>query len=669
MRTADGDSFAGFVLQRAQKRVLRSDGTEVPLTPRLFNALALFVDHAGELLDKDLLMRSLWPGLVVEENNLSQTISGLRRALGDDAQGSRFIQTVPRRGYRFVAPVTPWRAATGAGPARGETPAAAPGDASTVAPSDSALASPGISGPTPTAWPSAPPIDAGAAGRRRAMVLSAAAGVAGALGLGGWAWQRQQVVPDAPGVTSLAVLPFAPLTAADRDELLELGMADSLVTRLSTVPGLVVRSTTSVLRFGGVGQDPLRAARELDVDWIVDGTLLRRGDTLRATARLLRAADGSAAWSASFDEKFDDIFRVQDQIAERVTQALAAVLPAGNVPPAPMGGLGGTLSTDAYQLYLAAAWRAQGTRGNSTDKAIGLLRQALSIDPAYAQAWTLLAWTHRRRLWRNDAPPSEVFEASDAAVAQALRLAPNLAQAHAGKAFSRYWYAFDWPGGESEFRAALALNPNEVSARWGLAQMLLVQGRIDEGFAHLRQARVLDPMSPVFNTLEAGFLIDQGRLDEARTRLNRAFDIAPGHGLALHALAMLRLAEHQPDEAIAALRRAAGASDGTTHPRAVLAAQLALHGGQDEARAILGELQARSAQRFVPPTFLAMVHAGLGETVAALAALERAHAVRDTRLVYLNVDHVWDPIRGEPRFAALMRKLRMDRFGRGLATI
>jgi TolB-like protein/DNA-binding winged helix-turn-helix (wHTH) protein/tetratricopeptide (TPR) repeat protein len=649
-------AFGDFVLERSQQRVLRRDGTELGLTPRLFNALLLFVERAGLLLDKDTMLQALWPGLVVEENNLSQVVSGLRRALGDDSQGSRFIQTVPRRGFRFVATVTPLAEAPSA-PAREIAVAPTPADAA-------ASAAPG---PAEAAVTEALP----RSGERRSWLrLALAAGAAAGFGAAGWwAWPRGRPAPEALPAPTLAVLPFKPAAAQGRDELLEIGMADTIATRLSTQPGLAVVATASVLRFAGPAQDPRQAARELDADWIVDGTLARGDAAIRVSARLLDAADGSTLWSGSWDEPFVGVFKVQEQIASRVTQALAARLPSARHDAEPLGGLGGTLDTDAYQLFLAAAWRAQGSAGDSTDKALTLLHQALEIDPAYAQAWSLTAWVHRRKLWRNDARPSEVFAASNAAVDQALRLAPNLAQAHAGRAFSRYWFDFDWAAGEAGFRTALVLNPNEVSAQWGLAQMLFVQGRVDPGFVHLRRARELDPMSPVMNALEAGFLIDAGRLDEARVRLNRAFDIAPEHGLALQALAWLRLAENRPDEAIGALRRAAATSSGTSHPRALLALQLARHGGQAEARTILDSLLERARTRFVPPTLIATVHAGLGENEAALALLEQALPVRDPRLVYLNVDHAWDTLRREPRFVALKRALGMEHFGPGLASV
>lgn len=648
---SDRYAFGDFVLERSQQRLLRHDGTALNLSPRLFSALLLFVQQQGQLLDKDSLMKALWPGLVVEENNLSQVVAALRRLLGDDAQGSRFIATVPRRGFRFVAEVQALPAVS----TRQHGPSAEP--------------SPLLVPPTSVAEPAAAAILQTAVadiGRRQGLRLALGIGAAAAAaGVGWWAWQRQPVA--AHGAHTLAVLPFKPLSSEGRDELLELGMADSLAARLSTVSGLVVRSTSSVLRYAGSAQDPLQAAHELNVRWIVDGTLQRRGDDLRVTARLLNAADGSAAWSGSFDQKFAGVFDVQDQISARVMNALAPLLKAP--AQATLREPGGTRSVEAYQLFLTARWRAQGGRAEDIDKGIKLLERALAIDPAFAGAWTELAWVHRRKLWNADTLPAEVFGPANQALQRALALAPGMAAARAGAGFSRYWFDFDWPGAEREFRAALATDPNTVSAHHGLALKLLTQGRIDEGFVHLRTACELEPMSPVLQTLQASFLIDAGQLGEARRRLDHAFDLAPRLWLAHVALGLLLLAEQHSEEGIAALRRAAELGRDTTRPTAVLAVQLARASQVDEARLLLGRLVERSSSRFVTPTSIAAVQAALGENAAALDALEQAHKIRDTRLIFLKDDPNWAGLRGEPRFAALKSRLGLDGLGRGLTPV
>jgi TolB-like protein/DNA-binding winged helix-turn-helix (wHTH) protein/tetratricopeptide (TPR) repeat protein len=651
------------VLERSQRRVRHRDGSPLNLTPRLFSALLLFVENAGALLDKDALMLALWPGLVVEENSLSQVISGLRRALADDSQDSRYIQTVPRRGFRFIATVT-------------ELPDSPAGDSLPIAATGSVLQAEPPLQPASALF-ATPAIDSHAYGaarivadRRRLLRLALATGVAAALGGAGW-WASRWAPRSgaAPQLSTLAVLPFKPLVSDARDELLEVGMADSLIARLSTVPGLVVRSIGSVRRYAGADQDPLRAARDLDVAWIVDGSLQRRGDQLRVTARLLRADDGSATWSGSFDEKITGVFEVQDMISSRVARVLAPSLEVFAGARAPLTGLGGTRNTDAYQLYLAAARYAQDMRADGLRKSIDLYKQALEMDPDYALAWVGLAETYRRTLFGADGMPSEVFEPAQFAVQRALAVVPNLAEARVEQAFKLYWFDFDWPGAEREFRRALAINPNVAMAHFGLATLLLNQDRPDEGFMQMRTARELDPMSPVLNTLEAAYLLEAGRRDEARARLNRALDIAPGFWLAHCTQGLLHLADQQPDHAIADLRRAVALADGTSRPSALLGIYLARLGQIEEARKILNQLLALENSHYVPPTSLAAVYAALGEVEPALDALDRAFLTRDTRLTFLKDDRRLAGLREEPRFVALIHKLKLDSFGPGLAPL
>ncbi|APV51770.1 hypothetical protein BWI17_20030 [Betaproteobacteria bacterium GR16-43] len=621
-------AFGEFVLERSQQRVRHRDGSTLNLTPRLFNALLLFVENAGELLDKDALMLALWPGVVVEENSLSQVISGLRRALSDDTQHSRYIQTVPRRGFRFIAPVTvlPDQAAPGA-----------------------------------MAAPESP-------GKRRSLHLALGGTLGLGLGLGGIAWwaSRRPAATDATPST-LAVLPFKPLVTEGRDELLEMGMADSLIARLSTVPGLVVRSIASSRRYAGADQDPLRAAKELDVAWIIDGSLQRRGERLRVTARLLRVADGRTAWSGSFDEKVTGIFDVQDLISARMARELAPNLEADVVARAPPAGVGGTRSADAYQLYLAAGRYAQDMRAESLEKSRALYNQALAIDPAYAMAWVGLAEAHRRALWGAEAVPSEVFEPAGRAVQRALAIAPNLAEARTEEAFKLYWFDFDWPAAEREFRRALATNPNVSMARFGLATLMLTQDRPDEGFAQMRLARELDPMSPPINALEAAYLLAAGRRDEARVRVNRAHEIAPNFWLVHVVQALLHLSEQRVDQAFVELRRSVTLAGGISTPTALLGVHLARTGQVAEAREILGQLRLRAQTRYVVPTAIAAMHAALGEVDLALDALDRAYLARDTRLTFLKDDPRLDSLRKHPRFIALMRTMKLDRYGPGLS--
>ena len=268
-------------------------------------------------------------------------------------------------------------------------------------------------------------------------------------------------------------------------------------------------------------------------------------------------------------------------------------------------------------------------------------------------------------LFGADFAPADAFEPAKVAAQRALELAPQLAEAHAGLGWIRFWFDFDWAGAETVFRRALALNANVVEAQFGLGLLLLSLDRPDEGLAHLRSARELDPMSLILNSLESAFLFARGRRLEAATRLDRVFQIEPEFWVAHLVLGVRQAVEGKANEALASLRHADALAEGSSQAAVALGRQLAAMGRRDEARQILERLLAAQKTRYLPPSSLAALHAALGETAPALAALERAFAVRDTRLVYLKDDVRWATLRGEPRFVALLARMDLHRFGPG----
>jgi DNA-binding winged helix-turn-helix (wHTH) protein/TolB-like protein/tetratricopeptide (TPR) repeat protein len=647
-----GYVFGEFRLDPVARRVWRQDGTAVELPPRLFDALLYFVERPGQLLDKDTLMRALWPGLVVEENNLSQLVSALRRALGDLTQDSRYIQTVPRRGFRFLVQVLP---ADVASSQRAKTPSQAPSATDGAAKQPAATDAP----EAPAAAP-----DTKRQRRRSAVALAAVATVG--LGVGSWRWWQASgpVPPASAGTTTLAVLPFKPLVVEVRYELLEVGMADSLIARLSTVPGLVVRSIGSVRQYAGPEQDPLRAAKELNVDWILDGSLQRAGDQVRVTARLLRAVDGTAHWSGKFDERFTGVFDVQDAISARVAGVLAPQLAAG--AGSRLTGAGGTRVGAAYEHYLAARSAARGLRATGLRASAELYEKAIAIDPEYALAYAGLAETHRRMVFGADAEPAQALGRMKTVAQRALQIDSALAEAHASLGWVNFWYEWDWPAAERVFLRAIELNPNVVEARFGLGLLMLSLDRVEYGLAQLRTAREIDPMSLILTTLEGAFLFNSGRPDEGRRRVERVLAIEPGFWVAHLTVAVFQLADGRPEQAIASLREADRLADGSTQAAGLLGFVLAQQGRSEEARAVLQRLVTLAKSRYVPPTSVAMVQSGLGEVDAALASLELAYQVRDTRLVYLKDDRRWRPLREHPRFLALLRRMKLDGYGPGV---
>ena len=639
-----------FVLQIDSRRLLGPDGVVVELTPRLFDALLFMVENTGQLLDKDRLLAALWPGVVVEENSLSQCISGLRKALGDDPQNPRFIQTVPRRGFRFIAPVLLVEGDDGAG-------------ASTVAHCQAAQAvtTPGSTGPEPQApalrvLPATPDRQMRPQ-RRLALLAVSGIGLVVLGGAGTWAW-RSQRLPAAPGALStLAVLPFKPVAASPRDELLEVGMAESLVARLSNLPGVAVRSVGSVRRYAGTDQDPISAARELQVTWIIDGSVQRAEGRVRVTARLLNTASGEAAWSGSFDETPTGVFDLQDAISARVAGVLAPHLASG--ARSRLVGAGGTRMFDAYQLYLTARQHAQGIQSAGLVKSVALYRQAVTLDPAYALAWSGMGEAYRRMVFGADGEPAVVLLEAARCNERAVQLDPDLAEGHAGVGWVRFWRDWDWPGATSAFERALALNASDANAHLGYSQLLGTLRQPAGALQHLRQARESDPLSLILLALESSSLFASGRKEEARQRLQRVFDIEPDFWVAHMVQAGLLVGDGRPAEAIEAMVRADSLADGSSQPAAALGHLLARQGQAVEARSVLQRLESLSASRYVPPTSIGLIHAGLGDKEAALTSLQRGLAVRDVRMTLVANDSRWALLRDEAGYVALLRKMKL----------
>jgi DNA-binding winged helix-turn-helix (wHTH) protein/TolB-like protein/Tfp pilus assembly protein PilF len=655
MERTERYAFGDFVLERSQQRVQNRAGETLSLTPRLFAALLFFVERPGELVDKETLFRELWPDLVVEENNLSQVISGLRRELGDDTQASRYIQTVPRRGFRFVAAVTPLSSEIPANAAPSVVPHLSNATAITeTAPVQTPLQVQEVAS-TRNA------LDARQSAKRRTLKLTLLSATVVFTG-GGLAlfYGRKPHRAAASVNTTIAVLPFKPLVNDGRDELFEIGMADSLIARLSMLPNVIVRSVGSVRRYAGYEQDALKAARELDVMWIVDGSIQRRDEQIKISARLLSVPSQVAEWSGSFNEKVANLFDLQDTIAERIARILAPKLYATRDTRAEAKRDGGTRNADAYQLYLAARHHAQGIRAAGLRKSVALYHQAIDVDPDYALAFAGLAETYRRMVFGADVSPIEAFEPAKIAAKRALVIAPNLAEAHAALGWILFWFDYDWPGAERVFREAIAFNANVSEAHFGLGHLLICVGRSDEGIQHIATARELDPMSLIINSLEAGFLLGRGKRDEASQRLTRAREIDPDFWVTHLTMGGLFLFDKKPDSALESFRRADALADESTQATAVLGAQLARMGKADEARTVLKKLIVRQTERYVPPTSVATIYAALGENNLALDALERAYAVRDSRLCYMKNDGRWNALRAEPRFVALMQRMKLD---------
>ena len=620
----------------ATRRLLLRRGEPVSVTPRVFDTLLYMTRHAGKVLDKNELMSAIWPDSFVEENNLNQNVSALRRVLGESRGENRYIATEPGRGYRFVA------------------------DVKVV---DVDARAPAASEPSPLrAKAAGVPSVAPARPRRTLSARSALLGIAslGAaialIGGFGW-WERNPRVQPRPAGT-MAVLPFKPLVRESRDESLEMGIADTLIARLSNIRNLKVRPLSAVRRFGGQEQDPIVAGRELGVDVVLDGRIQRRDDRIRVTARLVRVHDGKQLWAGQFNETLTDIFSVQDSISARVTGELALPL---NAEESELLAKQYTHNAHAYELYLRGRFFLGQLKRASLMKAIGFLEDAVDQDPDYALAYAALAECYTRLPATSDVPSRDAFPKAKQAALRALEIDPQLVEARTILAWVALWYEWDWTAAENEFRAALQINPNHAFAHMGYGHLLSDLGRHDEALREGDAALTLDPISFFGNMLKGHLLYQARRYPEAMDRLRRSLELEPHYWLGQITLGKVYERSRQYEDALDAFRKARELSEGMSEPISLSGYTYAVSGRREEAERTLRELEAKAARTYVPPHYLALVHLGLGNSTEALKWLERAYEERDVHMVFLGVEPKWDPLRGDPRFISIVKRMALQR--------
>jgi serine/threonine-protein kinase len=623
----NGYKIKGFTID-AGRRILLADGGEtVALTPKVFDLLLFLVQNAGARLSKDEIMSAVWPDTIVEESNLTQNISILRRTLGDTRGENAYVATIPGQGYVFVGSVE--KLDEEKKEKREEDQKGSDEDREQRVEGSARLAG-------SRAWlPVA------------ATVLVGIAILAGAVYL----YSREGRSSESGSGKVLAILPFKPLVAETADEALEVGMTDTLIARLSNVSGLVLRPLSSVRKFRTGDGDPQAAGRELAADAVLDGSIQRWGDRMRVNVRLVDVASGEGIWGASFDEKYDDIFAVQDAISSKVAEALKVKLGRATT------GGPSTRSVEAYRLYLQGRLFQFRSTPPALKQAIGFYRDAIAADPNYALAYAGMADAYRTLTITSDVASSEAFPESKAAAAKALELDPQLAEAHVALGYVASWYEWDWSRAEAEFRKAIELSPNNSDAHRGLSIMLTLVGRHDEAIEEMRVARELDPLSLPNGALEAQALFFAGREAEAIDRLNKTFEIDPNFWIARLMLGRIYISQGRWDEALAEIQKARAASGGNTETISLSGFVQARTGKRDEALKTLGELRATATPNYVPAYNIAMLENGLGDKDAALTSLENAAERRDVRMILLKVDRKWDELRSEPRFQAVMRRV------------
>ena len=618
--------FEGFRVDAGKRLIYGLDGEPLPLSPKVFETLLYLIENRQKVVEKDDLMQAIWQNTFVEENNLNKNISTLRRVLGEKRGEHRFIVTVPGHGYRFVPEVkiiekkNAVQATEQSADELDILPAKTPPRPSKII---FFLAAAGIS------------------------VLILAAGVYFYYGR-----NSSKTAPDNK-IKTLAVLPFAPIVAENRNEAFELGMADSLISKLAESHEIIVRPFDSVRRYASLEQDTLAAGRELGTDAVLSGTIQTADDRIRVSARLFRTADGKQLWTGQFDEKLTDIFAVQDSISQRVASALKIRF---KEEPKKRG----TENLQAYEFYMKGRFHSYKALRTELETGISYFQKACEADPNYALAYVGLADAYRAMSLAGEQPSDAFLPKAKAAANKALETDAELSEAHAVLGSIMFWYDWDWNAAEQHFKRALELDPNSSDTRQFYAHLLSNTGRHAEALAQIKRARELDPLNLRVNALEAMFLLHAGRTDEAIDAARKNLELDSNFWLTNTVLSWAYINKGMFSEAVAVTRRQSELSPNISEPVASGIYALVRSGRVEEARILLGKLVKAAGERYVFPYNLALAYNGVGEREKAFEYLEKGFTVKDLRMAFLKVDRRWDNLRSEPRFIDLLRRINLE---------
>jgi TolB-like protein/DNA-binding winged helix-turn-helix (wHTH) protein len=618
--------FSDFVLDprrfelRRGKRVLKLERIPMEL-------LILLVERQGELVSRDEIVEKLWGKNVYLDtaNSINTAIAKLRIALRDDAERPRYIQTVVGKGYRFVAAISqvqPVDTSVGR-------------EAQTAVPDEI----------EPATVERAPLLL-----HRKHLVVTIAALLLVVITAGSYIFRPRALrLPQ-----TLAVLPFKPLNSDASDEYLELGMADALITKLSRLRGLIVRPTSAIRKYTGAFGDPLAAGQALQVDAVLEGNIQHNGDRLRVSLRLIRVADGSSLWSDSYDARFDDVFQVQDNVSERVADALAMQL--SKPEKASLRKLD-TANPQAYEMYMRGIYFWNKRNEDGLRKAVSYFEQAIALDGNYALAHAGLASALAPIGYLGYAPSDEIRPRMRAAATRAVTLDPSLPEAHVALAAVLTFYEWNWSQGEKEFQRALALNPNLPWARHLYALHLECWGRYRDALTHRQRAEELDPITPIIlNGLGQGLFL-LGDNDRALVQFRKALELDNSLDQARVGVGQIYEDRGDYEHAISEYRLAVQNAPGSRLAKAALGYGLARTGNTKEGRQILKDLIHDSQTEYVSPFQLAIICAGLGDNDAALDWLEKGYDNGDSALSAVLRERRFQSLHSYPRFKRLVERL------------
>ena len=628
---------------------LRKQGRRLKLQTQPCQVLKLLLEHPGEVISREEFRKRLWPEdtFVDFDHGLNTAMRRLREVLNDSPGNAVFIETLQRRGYRFIAPVTMVRAAE----APAEAPPSAPAAVEAIAlplPEDVLAAG---------RWPPGTGSD-----RRRLTAAIVASLVLGSvLGLGaGWLLMHHSVTGEGKSrplqVRSLAVLPLENIAATPGQEYLADGMTDELIASLAKIRSLRVASRTSSMGYKGTHKPLSEIARELNVDAVVEGTVQRSGGNVRITAELVQTSSDRALWAETYENQVGDILALQQQVANAVVQQIQAQLTpqeqqALTAPQA--------ISPEAYENYLKGKYYWNRRSETSLTKAIHYFELATKDEPRYALAYAGLAdcYSIIGAAIVGTVPAKEVATKAETAAIHAIELDPNLAESQTALATVRLNYDWDWPGAERGFRRAIELNPSYATAHQRYALYLIAMNRSSESVAEMQRALSLEPLSVSMNFSLGWRLYMARKYDAAIQQLHNAIAMDPSLALAHLVLGQAYEQKGAFTQAAEELTQAVQLSQRSAPMLAGLAHLYAVAGKADRAAGLLQEMTVQAQHQYVSPFYFALVYAGLHQNTDAMIWLNKAIDDRSNPCIFLRADPEFDSLRNDPQFATTLRRL------------
>jgi TolB-like protein/DNA-binding winged helix-turn-helix (wHTH) protein/Flp pilus assembly protein TadD len=631
-----------------QSGEVRKAGLRIRVQQQPMKLLEILLEHPGEVVTREELRSRVWAdesfGDFDQAVNIA--IAKLRSALGDSAENPRFIETLPKRGYRFIADVSVLA------DARPKRPESAAGDLSATEATEAKDKG-----------------DSNDNNKDKLQGTGLAVAPKRRLWLTRWVIVALTLVLISPilfvlllrsrgrapaGIRSLAVLPLDNLSGDASQNYFADGMTDELITDLAQISALRVISRTSVMAYKGARKPLPQVARELNVDAVVEGTVLHSGDQVRITAQLIEASTDKDLWSQSYEGEFRDTLALQKRVAREIADQIRI-----NLTPQEQAALKNVrvVNPEAYESYLKGRYFWNKRTADGLKAALAYFNQAIEEDPKYAQAYSGLADTYALLGdWQYAVmTPKEAFPKAKAAAIKALELDSALGEAHNSLAFVLDGFDWDFDSAGKEFRRAIELNPGYATAHHWYAWHLSLLGRYDEAIAEMRKAENLDPLSLIINADLAELLVLAHSYDESIQQSHKTIEMDPNFALAHNQLAQAYLQKHMYDKAVAELQKAVQLSGGSPTSTANLARAYALSGNRSEAEKLLSDLKKRSNPGYSNASEIAMIYASLGDTDQAMSWLGKGYEERFNPGVLLRPG--FDPLRSDSRFQNLVHRI------------